>query len=191
MVDSSWDNGGGAPKKPGLGTGTKVLLGCGVALLLGVVTCTVGGMALGHMIKKDPEAFEKRMEGWAKGMMQKDWEHLRALVDQVQTEDGARALYRSNPDLRQGYPTEEGFLTAARGWRTLMTPLPVEIPMEESRHGHRGRKAREASPEGRVKTHSVSLNKMFGNTTIVCRYPDGLRLSVTFHGDKVGSIAVE
>lgn len=192
MADSSWDNGGVSPKKQGLGTGMKVLLGCGVALLLGIVTCTVGGLVLGRMIKKDPDAFERRVEGWAKGLIQKDWDRLRSLVDQLQTDEGAKTVYGSNPDLRQTHPAEESFLNLVRGWRARLSPLPVDIPEEGHRHHARSKEPADdkLTPEP-AKTHSVNVNKLLGTTTIVCRYPDGTRLEVTFRGDRIGRIEVE
>jgi hypothetical protein len=181
MTNASWDNGGGPPERKGMGTGMKVLLGCGAAALLLVVTCGVAGVVLGRMVKKDPAAFEKRVEGWAKGMVQKDWGRLRTLVDQLQTEAGAGAVYRANAGLREAYATEELFLKAVQGWRPHLTPLPEEPPM--GGHGRHRRERAEGAPE--AQGMDVSVNKMFGKSTIRCRYPDGGRLSVTFDGEQV------
>lgn len=182
MTDSAWDNSGVVPPKKKLGTGMKVLLGCGTAFLMVVVTCTVGGVMLENMIKKDPKAFENRVENWAKGFLQKDWDRLRALVEQLQIDEGAKAVYRSNPGLRQEYPSEEAFLKVVQGWRPRLTLLPAEVPIDGDGHSHHKALGR--------RDHSVTLNKHFGTTNITCRYPDGTLLSVSFKDDRVSRIDV-
>jgi hypothetical protein len=185
MTNASWDNGGGPPERKGMGTGMKVLVGCGAAVLLLAVTCGVAGVVLGRMIKKDPAAFEKRVEGWAKGMVQKDWGRMRTLVDQLQTDAGAGAVYQANAGLQEAYATEALFLKAVQGWRPHLTPLPEEPPM--GGHGRHRRDRGESAPEPN-QGMDVSVNKMFGHTTIRCRYPDGGRLSVTFDGEKLSRL---
>jgi hypothetical protein len=194
VVDSSWDNSGLPPQKKGLGTGMKVLLGCGIAALLALVTCAVGGVILGNMIKKDPKAFEKRVEGFAKGLVQKDWERFRTLVGQLQTDDGARALYRANSGLHQAHPTEDQFLQATRTWRPRLGALPAEAPV--GNHHHRHRSEDEPATENGVaaepsKAPSVNITKVFGTTRIQCRYPGGALVSATFDGGGVQRIQVE
>lgn len=182
MTDSAWDNSGVVPPKKKLGTGMKVLFGCGIAFLIAIVTCTVGGVMLENMIKKDPKAFENRVENWAKGFLQKDWDRLRVLVDQLQTDEGTKAVYRSNPDLRQDHPSEEEFLKVVQGWRPRLTLLPAEVPIDGAGHGHHRTSDR--------RDHFVTLNKHFGTTNITCRYPDGTLLSVRFKDDQVSRIEV-
>ena len=194
MVDASWDNGGLPPQKKGLGAGMKVLMGCGIAALVALVTCAVGGAILGNMIKKDPEAFEMRVEGFAKGLMQKDWERFRTLVDQLRTDEGARALYRANPSLHQAHPTEGQFTQAARTWRPRLGPLPAEAPMGKHRHRDHGQPetgATQEDPTESAKDPSVNIRKVFGTTVIQCRFPAGALVSVTFDGEGVQRIEVE
>jgi hypothetical protein len=193
VVDSSWDNSGQPLPKKGLGTGMKVLLGCGIAVLLALVTCAVGGAVLGNYIRKDPKAFETRVEGFAKGLVQKDWERLRTLVDQLQTDGGARAVYRANPSLAKTQGTEEAFLQAVQAWRPRLGPLPLEIPVSGHRRHRRGRDQPEEAPPVRdtPRPLSVDLQKLFGATSIRCTYPDGTRLAVTFEGERVKTIEVE
>ena len=196
MVDASWDNSGLPPPKKGLGTGMKVLMGCGLAALLAVVTCAVGGAVLGNYIKKDPKAFELRVEGFAKGLVQKDWARFRALVDQLQTDDGARGVYRANPGLGQAHGSEEQFLQAVRAWRPRLAPLPAEAPVGKHRRHRRDRdQPEEASPEApgpeTPRQPDLDIQKIFGNTRIRCTYPTGTRLAVTFAGERVKSIEVE
>jgi hypothetical protein len=195
MVDSSWDNSGQPVEKKKTSTGMKVLMGCGIAVLVALVTCGVGGAILGNMIRKDPKAFEARMEGFAKGMIQKDWQRMRALVDQLQTDEGAKAVYRAHAGLRQAHPSEDQFLQAVRAWRPRLTPLPEEAPVGEHRRRHRHRQE-EPTPEDSAadsarKDLSVDIQKVFGTTTIRCRYPDGTRFSATFDGDRIQNIEAE
>jgi len=192
MVDSSWDNSGLPPQKKGLGTGMKVLMGCGIALLLVLVTCAVGAAVLGNYIKKDPKAFETRVEGFANSLIQRDWERLRTLVDQLQTDDGARAVYRANPSLRQTQASEEPFLQAVRAWRPRLRPLPQEAPLGGHRHRRSRNQPEEAPPASDApRPFSVDMQKIFGTTRIRCTYPDGTRLAVSFDGERVKTIEVE
>lgn len=196
MVDSSWDNSGQAPQKKETSTGMKVLLGCGIAALLAFITCAVGGAVLGNMIKKDPKAFEARMEGFAKGLVQKDWKRMRTLVDQLQTDEGAKVVYQANPGLRQAHPSEEQFLQAVRAWRPRLAPLPEEVPVGEHRRRHRHRQEEEPPQEDRAETSArkdlrVDIQKVFGTTTIRCRYPDGTRFSAVFDSERIQSIEME
>jgi hypothetical protein len=194
MVDSSWDNSGLPPQKKGLGTGMKVLMGCGIAALVALVTCIAGGAILGNMIKKDPKAFEKRVEGFAKGLVQVDWERFRTLVDQLRTDEGARALYRANPGLHQAHPTEDQFLQAAHAWRPRLGPLPAEAPVGNHRHRHRSEDepATENAPAAEPSREpSVNITKVFGTTKIQCRYPGGALVSATLDGGGVQRIEVE
>ncbi|NWJ41927.1 MAG: hypothetical protein HXX12_13275 [Geothrix sp.] len=197
MVDSSWDNGGLPPVKKGLGTGMKVLLGCGIAALLAFAACAVGGAILGNMIKKDPKAFEKRMEGFAEGLVRKDWERFRNLVDRLQSDEGAAGIYRSNPGLHQAYATEGQFLQAVRSWRPHLTPLPDKVPVGRRHRRHRRDDAAEepfpsdaATPEA-AREPAVDIQKVFGTTRIQCRYPNGTKLSVTFDGEQIQRLEVE
>lgn len=191
MVDSSWDNSGLPPQKQGLGRGMKVLMGCGIAALLALLTCTIGGAILSNMIKKDPKGFETRVEGFAKGFVQKDWDRFRALVDQLQTDDGARLVYRANPALHEGHPSEDQFLQTVRAWRPRLTPLPVAAPVGKQSHRRQGQDEPDGPKDGPARDLSVDITKVFGTTTIACRYPGGARLSVTFDGDRVERIGLD
>jgi len=195
MVDASWDNSGFPPEKKRLGTGMKVLMGCGITALILLATCGIGVAVLRNLIKKDPKGFEQRVEGFAQGLIQKDWERLRALVTQLQTDEGTREVYRANPGLRQAHPTEDQFLQAVRAWRPRLAPLPAEVPVSRHRR-RRHRQEEEPAPEEAPaaegsKRLSVDLQKVFGNTRIRCTYPDGLRLAVAFDGERIRNLSVE
>jgi len=197
MVDNPWDNSGLPPEKKGMGTGMKVLLGCGITLLIVMGACVGGGLILGRMIKKDPKGFEARMEAFGKGLVQKDWDHFRNLVDQLQTDEGTLAVYRANPGLQQEHSTEAQFLEAARGWRPKLKPLPSEIP--EGRRHRRHRQEPSAGPEpaepppvdGAEQTPSFEINKVFGTTIIRYRYAGGPRISATFDGERIKRLVVD
>jgi len=123
MADSSWDNSGqGLPAKTGLPTWGKVLLGCGVVSLLVLGTC-VGGIAyLGHRVKKDPDGFKNKVLGFALEKVRPEWDDFQAVVDQLRSPEGSRALYAANPDLAKSWPTEAAFLEASSTWRKELPP---------------------------------------------------------------------
>ncbi len=115
MADSSWDNNGQPmQRKQGMSIWAKVALGCGVVFLLGMGGCVVLGATC-------TRAIGKAMDG-------REWGQLQAAVQQLQTEEGCKALYQSNPDLKQAYPTEENFLQQAKIWRPKLEPLPPQMP---------------------------------------------------------------
>lgn len=129
MADSSWDNGGhGVPLKPGLPLWGKVAMGCGIAFLVGLVTC-VGGIAyVANRAKKNPEDFKKQVMGFALDKVRPDWEDFRGVVDQLRSPDGCRALYAANPDLAKTWPKESDFLQAAAKWQKDIVPAPELTP---------------------------------------------------------------
>lgn len=129
MADSSWDNGGhGVPAKAGLPTWAKVLMGCGIAFLVALLTC-VGGVAyVANRAKKDPEGLKNQVMGFALDKVRPDWEDFRLVVDQLRTPEGCRALYAANPGLAKTWPTESAFLQAAAAWQKDLVPAPDLTP---------------------------------------------------------------
>jgi hypothetical protein len=129
MADSSWDNGGyGVPTKTGMPLWAKISLGCGVAFLVVLVTC-VGGIAyMANRAKKDPEGFKNRMVGFALDRMKPDWDDFRAVVEQIRTPAGCRALYAANPELAKTWPSEAEFVAAAAKWQKDLAPTPELSP---------------------------------------------------------------
>ncbi len=114
MVDSNWDNSGLPVRKKGMGTGLKVAIGCGVALLVVIGGCIAaigtGVSVLGRQMKAQ------------------EWPQLRQVVTALGTDEGSAGLYQANPGLTGDYPSEAAFLLAAKGWRPLLEPLPAEPP---------------------------------------------------------------
>ncbi len=115
MADSSWDNGGQPmQRKQGMSIWAKVALGCGVLFLLGLGGCVVLGATCAKVVGKT-------MDG-------REWVQLKEAVRQLQSDEGAKALYQANPELSQAYLSEENFLQQARLWRPKLEPLPAEMP---------------------------------------------------------------
>jgi hypothetical protein len=129
MADASWDNGGlGVPPKTGMPLWGKIALGCGVAFALLLVTCAGGIAYMATKAKKDPEGFKHRVMGFALDKVRPDWEDFRAVVEQLHTPEGSRALYAANPALAKTWPTEAEFLSAAADWRKDLVPAPELTP---------------------------------------------------------------
>lgn len=138
MADSSWDNGGqGLPAKRGMPVWGKVLLGCGIAFLVVLVTCVSGIAYVAHKAKKDPEGFKKQVMGFAFDKIRPDWEDFRAVVEQMRTEEGSRALYAANPGLAKTWPAESDFLQTTAKWRKDIAPAPDLTPDLLERQGLR------------------------------------------------------
>lgn len=125
MSDSSWDNGGhGVPVKPGLPLWGKVVLGCGIAFLVLLVTC-VGGLAfVTNKIKKDPEGAKRWAIGFAADKMGPDWADFTHVVNQLRTPESTQALYEANPDLATTWPDSAAFLKDAETWRKNLPEVP-------------------------------------------------------------------
>ena len=164
MADSSWDNGGyGKPTKAGMPTWAKVLLGCGVVAVLALTTCVGGAMYLAHRVKKDPEGFKKQVLGFAIDRMRPEWEDFRAVVEQLRTPGGCKALYAANPDLTATWPKESDFLEAARAWQPGLPSAPDLTP--QLLEGHEG----------------ITISSQFGGKVRVNWRPrTGPRVAVTF-----------
>ena len=129
MADSSWDNGGrGVPAKAGMPLWGKLLLGCGILVLVVLVTC-VGGVAfLANKVKKDPEGFKQKAMSLVVDRVRPDWEDFRAVVEQLRTPEGCRDLYAANPGLAKTWPTEAAFLEASSRWHKDVVSAPDLTP---------------------------------------------------------------
>jgi hypothetical protein len=114
MVDGSWDNSGTPEKRKGLGTGLKIALGCGIAMLVILAGCAI--------------AIGAGASWFGKQVQVREWPQLRQVVRDLGSDDGAAGVYRANPGLAEDYPSEEAFVKAARGWRPRLEPLPAEPP---------------------------------------------------------------
>src|SRR5688572_25023627 len=103
----------GGPRK-GVRPWVWVLAGCGLVFVVGIGSCV--GLGVWGVRKFQTSAGT-------------EWEKLRRIVEQVATDEGARALYASAPALATAYPSEDLFVDATRTWRGwLGTSLPAEPP---------------------------------------------------------------
>jgi hypothetical protein len=57
-----------------------------------------------------------------------EWDASRALVQQLETDEGAGAVYLANPGLAASFADEATFVEAVRRWRPRMEPLPPQMP---------------------------------------------------------------
>jgi len=165
MADSSWDNGGGGgPAKTGMPTWLKVSLGCGIAMLVVLCTCVGGSIYLQQRIKQDPKGFERQIKGMVQAKIKDDWSFLRRAVEQIRTDEGAKAFYAANPKLIQQYPSEAEFLEAVKGWRPELQPIPETIPDLDS--------------------HDLQYTQGFGGGWLSYRFPNGKRVRLAWDGKK-------
>ncbi|MFN8012710.1 MAG: hypothetical protein U0P81_15175 [Holophagaceae bacterium] len=125
-MDSSWDNGGQgpAPARRGWPVWVKVLLGCGVVMLLGLGACVGAGFWLGQKAKRDPEGFKRGALGFAVAAIRPEYDRGAGFVDQLLSEAGTRALWAQQPGIHAAFGDEAAFLAAAAGWRPHLHALP-------------------------------------------------------------------
>lgn len=166
MADSSWDNQGmGAPpRRGGLPTWAKVLLGCGVVLLLLLGACVGGTWWLARKAKEDPEGFKRGALNFAMAQIRPDYDFAAGIVKQLQDEAGTRALWQSQPGIHAEFGSEAAFLQSVEGWRTHLSDLP---PLDAN-DLEKGRLDLQKEPFSGVR---------FGY-----RMPDGSRLQMQWEG---------
>ncbi|MBL0209468.1 MAG: hypothetical protein IPQ13_00915 [Holophagaceae bacterium] len=165
MADSSWDNGGrDAPIKSGMATWLKISLGCGIAVLVLLCTCVGGSLYLQHRIKQDPEGFKRQIKGMVQKKIQDEWIFLRRAVEQIRTDEGAKAFYAANPKLAEQYPSEAKFLEAVRGWRPELEPVPEAMPDLDS--------------------HDLQYTQRVGGGWLSYRFPSGRHVRIAWDGPK-------
>lgn len=113
MGDASWDGGETPEQGGGPPTWATLGLGCGGALLFLLLTCA----SLAWL-------------GIRKGLatMDQAWAQMRADVELMRTNDGARILYRTNPGLAETYPVEDDFVRAVALWRPRLGDIPPQRP---------------------------------------------------------------
>ena len=164
MVDSSWDNSGAPAPRKGMSVWAKIGLGCGVAFLALALLC--GGCTF-FLYQK------------TRGTLDTSWSEMRAAVDSLRTEEGARRLYAANPGLKENYATEAEFLKAAQEWRPRLGAIPQQRP---------DFKALFADHQLEYNVRNVNGRKA---VTIRYRFSQGARLLLEQENDKVVDIRVE
>ncbi len=165
MADSGWDNGGmPLAKKKGVPVWGKVLVGCGVAMLLLLGSCVgVAWWGMGKLSEKADQA----------------WAEMDQTIRSLKTELGTKALYQANPRLADTYPNEEDFLKAAEDWRGKLGEFPTRRPSirdlvkEENGAGH------------------LKIDSRNDGTWIEYQIPKGGRLHLVMESGKVTDLRVE
>jgi hypothetical protein len=95
-------------------------------------------------------------------MMKAPWEALHQALDQLKTDEGARAFYAANPGLAGRYATEAAFLEAVRGWRPKLEKVPRALPD--------------------LQANAMNFHRGFDGSTLAFRAPDGPRVEITWEG---------
>ena len=127
-MDNSWDNSANQARKSKSFDWTNVVIGFFLLLLL--VGVFVWGV---YWVANN----QTKVQSWAQEKARPDWIEARRIATIIQTDDGAIAVYRSNPKLGRKFITEEGFLRAVTKWRSQLASLPEDVPTFESkRFGH-------------------------------------------------------
>jgi hypothetical protein len=127
MNKSDWDTLSEHPKrgKPAWG---KALMGCGIVVLVLLGGCICFAFwASGPGKVKVKTFFSEKVEQ----ALEKPWGRTVAVIDSMQTDDGALKLYSDNPALKTDYPTEKDFLKSAAIWRSKVTGFPRTPPSIE------------------------------------------------------------
>lgn len=162
MMAPDWKDADGPVRKAGTPLWTKILAGCGLALLLLLGTC--GGL-LWWGIQRGSAAMD---QVWAE--MVRDVEALR-------TEAGARRLYHENPGLVRNYPTEEDFLKASAAWRDRLGEIPLQRPtLRELFQG---------------KVGGFSIHSRNEQRRVTYRFPKGGRLVLEWERDSLVDLRME
>jgi hypothetical protein len=165
MADSSWDNGGsGSQTKTGMPVWLKVSLGCGIAALIVLCTCVGGSIYLQQKIKRDPQAFKQQIKGFVQAKIKDDWTFLRRAVEQIRTDDVAKAFYAANPKLIEQYPSEALFLEVVKGWRPDLQPIPEAMPDLDS--------------------HDLQYTQRIGGGWLSYRFPNGKHVRLAWDSNK-------
>jgi hypothetical protein len=124
--------------KQGMPIWAKIGLGCGIVFLLLVLTC---GSCVWLGISKGSAALDR------------SWAELHASAEGLRTEEGARALYREHPRLKESYPSEEEFLTVAAEWRPNLSGLPAKRPDFKALFQEHKLEIQASNQNGRETTH--------------------------------------
>jgi hypothetical protein len=166
MADGSWDNQGlgEPPRRSGWPTWAKILMGCGVVLLLLLGACVGGTWWLARKAKEDPEGFKRGALSFALAQIKPDYDFAAGIVKQLQDEAGSRAVWQAHPGIHDVFASEEAFLKAAEGWR----PHLADLEPLDANDLEKGRLDLQKDPFSGVR---------FGY-----RMPDGSRLRMRWEG---------
>ena len=132
---------------------SRALLACGCLLLLALGACGVAlWRGVAFLGERAPELTEKAgaaleaASGAAGGILQEAasrvessaelaeetlrarWGELSRALGDLQTDEGARRLWRANPALAERFGSEEEFVARARQWRPKIEALARDLP---------------------------------------------------------------
>ncbi len=132
---------------------SRALLACGCLLLLGLGACGVAlwkgvsflgarapeltgkaGAALeaasgaaGDLLQEAASRVESSAD-LAEERLRARWAELSGALSDLQTDEGARRLWRANPALAERFGSEEEFVARARQWRPKVEALARDLP---------------------------------------------------------------
>lgn len=104
-----------ASSKKGIPLWGKLLLACGIAILLVIASCA-GFVAWGI----NSGYFSKKLET--------QWNQMAEVIEAIKSDEGAARLYAENKGLKGNYPTEVEFNTYVDTWRTKVVDFPITVP---------------------------------------------------------------
>lgn len=104
----------------------RLCLGAGI--MLAALLATGAWVLRRGAAKADPEQIQRRVNALAQDLVRDHWISMRKAVEQLGTEEGARAFFADNPGLSPRIPSEAAFLEKVRSWRPLLRPLPEVLP---------------------------------------------------------------
>jgi hypothetical protein len=134
MNNSVWDSYGDSSEKKVMPIWGKLLLGCGIAMLLALAGCAGFVYWASHSGK---DAFLGYVSDIVSSKLEEPWSQLIGVAEAIKTDEGAAILYRNNPGLSSDYPSEAEFIKQATLWRARLGELPSHPPaLEKLRDGN-------------------------------------------------------
>jgi hypothetical protein len=123
-MDNSWDNSNTYPRAAEGSGLSRTSIGIAVAMVV-ILICFGGAFwSVKH---------RARIEVWENQHAEADWSDARKVVDDLFTDEGAKAIYRNNPKLADRFQSDLNFLNTVAKWRTSLTRLPAAVPTAESK----------------------------------------------------------
>lgn len=104
----------------------RLWIGAGIAL--GILLVLGAFVIRRRTAEGGPEQVQRRVNALAQDLIRDHWTAMRKAVEQLGTDEGARAFFADNPGLSPRIPSEAAFLEKVRSWRPLMRPLPEVLP---------------------------------------------------------------
>lgn len=122
-MDASRDNSGLPPRKKGMPTWAKILMGCGILLVLAIGTCMGLAFVVGSGVGFAAWGFKK-----VSTLAQAQWPRYVETVKGLQDPASTKALYDANPGLHKRYSDADAFEQQVAEWRPAIQTPPDEMP---------------------------------------------------------------